>query len=93
MPEKPPYQADKTYVPRRVEEPGVAPALLLPGEIGSNESDGTLHVRRSNGSTSTLPTAQGFHSIVTLSQTEYDALVAATATISTTLYVVTPDGS
>ncbi len=88
MPEKPPYQADKAYVPRRVEEPGVAPALLLQGEIGSNEIDGTLHVRRSNGSTSTLPTAQGFVRIVTLSQTAYNALAEPDAA---TLYVVTPD--
>jgi hypothetical protein len=91
MSDKPPYVADKSYVPRRTDAPGQSPAELRQGEMGTNEHDGTVHVMKSDGRVATLATAGGFSRIEAISQSEYDALVSATATISTVLYVVTPD--
>jgi hypothetical protein len=91
MAEKPPYTDGRQYVHARTSEPDDIPRTLLPGELGANTVHGTAHIMRDNGSISTLPVAEGFNSIRTLSQSQYDALVAATATISTVLYVVTPD--
>jgi hypothetical protein len=91
MADKPPYTtADRRYVPTRSDAPGEAPALQI-GEVGTNEVDGTCYVMRANGNVAKLPTAKGFSSIEVLPQSQYDALIAATATISTVLYVVTED--
>jgi hypothetical protein len=91
MAEKAAYNAGKAYVPTRTDEVGEVPRTLLPGEIATSEASGVAHVMRADGRVSTLPTAKGFSSIEVLSQDAYDALVSATATISTTLYVVTAD--
>jgi hypothetical protein len=64
---------------------------LRPGEIASNAADGCLYVGTTGGAAGVVPGAVGFNQIVSLSQTSYDGLVAATATISTVLYIVTPD--
>jgi hypothetical protein len=78
---------------RRSFEAGDSPAdgELRPGEPAINAADGIMYVGTADGSASVLPKAVGFSSIQALSQGDYDALVAATATISTVLYVVTPD--
>jgi hypothetical protein len=74
-------------------EPGEAPAegQLRPGEPAYNAADGVLYVGANSGSYSTVASIEGANKVVVLGQGDYDALVAATATISTTLYVVTPD--
>jgi hypothetical protein len=90
MSDKPAYTDDGRYVPTRTDAAGEVPALRQ-GEIGTNEADGTVHVMQADGRVSTLPTAGGFSRIEVLSQDAYDALVAGTATISTVLYVVTPN--
>jgi hypothetical protein len=87
---KPARQEANRYIPSRSDTPGEVPVLEI-GEAGVNEATGAMHVRKADGQTSTLPTSSGFDRIETLSQTAYDALVAATATISTVLYVVLPD--
>jgi hypothetical protein len=63
----------------------VKPALVN-GELALNSADGVLYHRDGQ-----FAGAEGFNRIVSLSQTSYDGLVAATATISTVLYIVTPD--
>lgn len=91
-----------TYRPTRIDvdgnlpvqrsvTPGDAPAAIKAGELAVNAADGVVYVGTVDGLTSTLPKAVGFTSIQALSQGDYDALLAATATISTVLYVVTPD--
>jgi hypothetical protein len=62
---------------------------LRPGEIASNAADGCLYVGTTGGAAGTIPGAVGFNQIVTLSQTEYNAITATVS--STTLYIVTPD--
>jgi hypothetical protein len=86
MSDKPPYNAGRSYVPTRTEAPGKVPTPLIQGEIGTNEHDGTVHVMKADGRPSTLPTARGFRAIVSLSQSEYDALEPKDPQ---TLYVVT----
>jgi hypothetical protein len=85
MGEKPATNQDGRYVPTRSDVAGEVPALRQ-GEIGTNEADGTVHVMRANGRASTLPTADGFTSIRTLTQDEYDAIDPKDPT---TLYIVT----
>jgi hypothetical protein len=84
---KPPRIDGPSYVPARSDAPGEVPPLRQ-GEVGTNEADGTAHVMKSDGRVSTLPTAQGFRAIVTLTQTQYDALDPKDAS---TLYIVTAD--
>jgi len=91
-----------TYVPvrpdnegnlpiRRSIVAGSVPVEIKPGEVGVNAADGVMYVGTNDGKTGTIPGAVGFSKIVSLSQGEYDGLVASTATISTVLYIVTPD--
>jgi hypothetical protein len=88
-----PARVDRNrYVPSRSDTPGEAPTLL-PGEIGTNEATGAAYVMRQSGTPSTLPTANGFDRIETLSESDYASLVAATATIATVLYIVTPEAT
>jgi hypothetical protein len=63
---------------------------LVAGELALNSADGALYYRGATG-IGTFPSSSGFTQIVALSQTEYDGLIAATATSSTVLYIVTPD--
>jgi len=86
--EKPPYTEDKAYIPRRTDAPGESPRELRPGELGTSEATGTAHVMKADGRVATLPVAEGFVRIVTLSQSAYDALAEPDPT---TLYIVTPD--
>jgi hypothetical protein len=73
-------------------EPGEAPAegQLRPGEPAYNAADGVLYVGANSGSYSTVASIEGANKIVVIEEAEYQALVDATATISTTLYIVTP---
>jgi len=71
--------------------PGEKPVALLPGELAVNAADGCGFVGGVNGLPQTLPAAAGFNRIEALTESQYAALVAATTTISTVLYVVTPD--
>jgi hypothetical protein len=76
--------------PRVSRAAGETPSLRE-GELAANAADGVMYVGKVGGSTGTIPGAVGFNQIVSLSQTEYDAI---TATVSaTTLYIVTPDPS
>jgi hypothetical protein len=78
---------------RRSFTAGEAPAAgeLRPGEPAINAADGCIYVGTLSGTAVPVPGAPGITQIVTLSQTEYDAI---TATVSaTTLYIVTPDPS
>jgi hypothetical protein len=86
--EKPPYTEDKAYIPRRTDAPGESPRELRPGELGTSEATGTAHVMKADGRVATLPVAEGFVRIVTLSQTAYNALAEPDPM---TLYIVTPD--
>jgi hypothetical protein len=86
--EKPPYVEGTAYIPRRTDAPEKAPAGLRQGELGTNETTGTAHVMKADGRVATLPVAEGFVRIVTLSQAAYDALDPPDAM---TLYIVTPD--
>jgi len=88
MAEKPPRVDGPSYVPARSDAPGETPRVLRQGEVGTNEADGTVHVMKADGRVSTLPTSQGFRAIVTLTQTQYDALDPKDAS---TLYIVTAD--
>jgi len=90
MGNKPASTNDGRYIPTRTDAAGEVPALRQ-GEVGSNEADGTLHVMKSDGRVSTLPNAIGFTTIQIIGEGDYAALVAATATIATVLYIVTPD--
>lgn len=78
---------------RRSFSAGTAPVAgeLRPGEPAVNAADGVLYVGKTDGSAGVLPAASGFVRIEALTQGAYEALVDATATISTTLYIVTPD--
>jgi hypothetical protein len=71
--------------------PGEAPGEMKPGELAVNAADGVVYVGTNDGSVTNLPKAIGFAAIQVLEQGDYDALVDATATIATTLYIVTPD--
>jgi hypothetical protein len=62
---------------------------LRPGEIASNAADGCMYVGTTGGAAGTIPGAVGFNQIVSLTQTEYDAITATAS--ATTLYIVTPD--
>jgi hypothetical protein len=76
---------------RRSFTAGEAPVAgeLRPGEPAINAADGCMYVGTLSGTAVPVPGAPGITQIVTLSQTEYDAI---TATVSaTTLYIVTPD--
>jgi hypothetical protein len=74
-------------------EPGEAPVQgqLRPGEPAYNAADGVLYVGANSGSYSTVASIEGANKIVVIEEAAYNALVAATATISTTLYIVTPE--
>jgi hypothetical protein len=50
-----------------------------------------LYVGANSGNYSTVASIEGANKIVVIEEAAYDALVAATATVSTTLYIVTPD--
>jgi hypothetical protein len=78
---------------RRSSVPGEAPEAneLRAGEVAANTADGTLFVGKVDGNASTVPSIEGANKIVVIEQGVYDALIAATATISTTLYIVTPN--
>jgi hypothetical protein len=76
---------------RRSFEAGEAPVAneLRPGEPAINAADGVMYVGKSDGTAGVIPGAVGFNQIVTLTQSQYDAI---TATVSaTTLYIVTPN--
>jgi hypothetical protein len=74
-------------------EPGEAPVQgqLRPGEPAYNAADGVLYVGSNSGSYSTVASIEGANKIVVIEDAAYQALVAATATVSTTLYIVTDD--
>jgi hypothetical protein len=71
--------------------PGETPGEMKPGDLAVNAADGLVYVGTNDGKVTNLPNALGFSTIQVLDQSAYDALVAATATISTTLYIVTPN--
>jgi hypothetical protein len=76
---------------RRSTTPGDAPAagVLRAGEPAVNAADGVMYVGKVDGTAGTIPGAVGFNQIVSLTQTEYDAITATAS--ATTLYIVTPD--
>jgi hypothetical protein len=74
--------------PQASQTAGETPTLR-PGEIASNAADGCLYVGTTGGAAGVVPGAVGFNQIVSLTQTEYDAITATAS--STTLYIVTPD--
>jgi len=86
-----PSNVDGRQVHQYSQTPGERPKVIAMGEVAVNAADGTLHVGRDNGTSSMVPGADGITRVVRLNQSAYDALVSATATISTVLYVVTPD--
>lgn len=76
---------------RRSSTPGEVPATqeLRLGEPAINAADGVMYVGKSDGTAGVIPGAVGFNQIVTLTQSQYDAI---TATVSaTTLYIFTPN--
>jgi hypothetical protein len=79
---------------KRSDIPGEAPAAneLRAGEVAANVADGVIFVGRNDGEAATVPSIEGgANKIVVIADADYQALVDATATISTTLYIVTPD--
>jgi len=74
--------------PQASQTAGETPTLR-PGEIASNAADGCLYVGTTGGAAGVVPGAVGFNQIVSLTQTEYDAITATAS--NTTLYIVTPD--
>ncbi len=62
---------------------------LREGELAANAADGVMYVGKVDGTAGTIPGAVGFNQIVSLTQTEYDAITATAS--ATTLYIVTPD--
>lgn len=76
---------------RRSFEAGENPSTgeLRPGEPAINAADGVMYVGKADGSAGVVPGAEGFTRIVSLTQSEYDAITATVS--STTLYIVTPD--
>jgi hypothetical protein len=69
--------------------PGEHPGSLSPGQLAVNAADGLAFVGNGNGTPVTCPRASGFNRIVSLSQSEFDAITPN----PTTLYVVVPDPS
>jgi hypothetical protein len=82
---------DGTLPVRRSIAAGELPLEIRPGELAVNAADGVVHVGLNDGLTSTLPNAIGFSTIQIIGEGDYEALVDATATIATVLYIVTPD--
>jgi hypothetical protein len=74
--------------PRVSRTAGQTPSLRE-GELAANAADGVLYVGKTGGATGTIPGAVGFNQIVTLTQSQYDAITATVST--TTLYIVTPN--
>jgi hypothetical protein len=72
--------------PRVSRAAGQTPSLRE-GELAANAADGVLYVGKVGGTTGTIPGAVGFNQIVTLTQSQYDAITATAST--TTLYIVT----
>jgi hypothetical protein len=64
---------------------------LRPGEVAVNTADGVMYLGKSDGNASTVASIEGANKIVVIEDAAYQALVDATATVSTTLYIVTPD--
>lgn len=58
------------------------------GEIAANAADGCLYVGTTTGAARSIPGAAGITQIVTLTQSQYDAITATAS--ATTLYIVTP---
>jgi hypothetical protein len=90
-----PYKNLRPYsdgnLPIKVSVSPEPPNGLNAGELAMNAASGVCYVGLNSGGAGVLPRATGFSEIVILGQHDYDALVAATATVSTTLYIVTPD--
>jgi hypothetical protein len=90
-----PYKNLRPYsdgnLPIKVSISAGPPNGLNAGELAMNAASGVCYVGLNSGGAAVLPRATGFSEIVILGQDEYDALVDATATIATTLYIVTPD--
>jgi len=72
---------------RRSFTAGEAPVSgeLRPGEPAINAADGCMYVGTTGGAAGTIPGAEGFTRIVSLTQTEYDAIASPS---ETTLYIV-----
>ena len=72
----------------------IAASGLVPGELALNAADGAMYFATAAGTVGQFPSSSaGVLKIEALTQTAYDGLVATTATLSTTLYVITPDPS
>lgn len=69
----------------------IAASGLVTGELALNNADGALYFRTAAGGVGQFPSSSaGILKIEALSQAAYDNLVATTATLTTTLYVITP---
>jgi len=64
---------------------------LRPGEVAVNTADGVMYLGKSDGTASAVPAIEGANRIVVIEEAAYQSLVDNTATVSTTLYIVTPD--
>jgi hypothetical protein len=71
--------------------PGEAPSKIKPGDLAVNAADGVVYVGKVNGTAGTIPGAVGFNQIVSLTQSQYNAITATAS--ATTLYIVTPNPS
>jgi len=70
----------------------IAASGLVVGELALNAADGAAYFRTAGGGIGQFPSSSaGVLKIESLTQGAYDSLVSATATLSTTLYIVTPN--
>ena len=74
---------------RRSAVAGDSPALneLMAGEVAANTADGCLYVGQTGGAAGTIPGAEGFNRMVSLTQAAYDALTPD----ANTLYIVSAE--
>jgi len=82
---------DARLIPRSTRVPGEEPppGELRPGELGTNQVDGSPFIGKADGTAVRFPVTNGVRQIVKLSQAEYDALVSAGQVDAATLYLVT----
>ena len=90
-----PYENLRPYpdgnLPIKVSISAGPPNGLNAGELAMNAASGVCYVGLNSGGAGVLPRAFGFAEIVVIEEAAYQDLVDATATVSTTLYIVTPD--
>jgi hypothetical protein len=64
---------------------------LRPGEVAVNTADGVMYLGKSDGTAAAVPAIEGANKIVVIGESAYSTLLDNTATVATTLYIVTPE--